>query len=239
MTTDTSRTGAETYSSAIAEADNYTRWIVDLCRPHLGASLLEVGLGHGGFRDHLPSELRYTGTDIDADEVEAAAARHPDDRFQVGDITSTGFAESMRNLAPDIDTVLCANVLEHVNEDASAVSNMLAAAGPGGRLLLYLPAHQNLFGTMDSLAGHYRRYDPDDLLRLTGKGRVTHWELVNPIAAFGWWVNRRVKYDSLNESGINTQIRWFDRYILPVSRALTPATRRLFGLSLFCVIENT
>ncbi|MDP6973488.1 MAG: methyltransferase [Pseudomonadales bacterium] len=232
-------TGADTYSSAIAQADNYTRWIVDLCRPYIGHSLLEVGLGHGGFRSHLPRDIGYTGTDIDAREIDSASARHPEDRFLLADITSPEFASDVRALSPDVDTVLCANVLEHVENDRAAVAHMLAAAATGGKLLLYLPAHQSLFGTMDTLAGHHRRYDPHDLLRIADSARVAHWQLVNPIAALGWWVNDKIEYDSLDERGINNQIRWFNRYILPISRAVTPLTQRAFGLSLFCVIENT
>jgi SAM-dependent methyltransferase len=230
-------TGAATYSSAIATADNYTRWIVDLCSPWFGTSLLEVGLGHGGFRRHLPAALAYTGTDIDADSVHAAHERYPRDRFFCADIVEDDFARTARAAAADLDTVLCANVLEHVYADEQAVANLARAAGPGGRVLLYLPAHARLYGRMDALAGHHRRYDPADLARLAGPNRVVHWQLVNPVGALGWWANRQRDFATLDEPGINRQIRWFDRWVLPISRVLTPVTRHWFGLSLFCVIE--
>ena len=203
-------TGSETYSSAIVDAANYTRWIVDLMRPYLGFSLLEVGLGHGSFRDAWPAQVRYLGTDLDADAVASAAARHPRDGFFVADIAAPEFPALAQAEGAPVDTVVCANVLEHVPDDAAAVANLLAVLQPGGRLLLYLPAHARLYGRMDALAGHHRRYDRSDLERLTGSARLTH---------------------------INRQIRLFDRYVLPVSRWLTPLTARHFGQSLFCVLE--
>ncbi len=32
---------------------------------------------------------------------------------------------------------------------------------------------------------------------------------VNAIANVGWWFNREVIYATLNETGFNTQIKWF------------------------------
>ena len=103
-----------------------------------------------------------------------------------------------------LDTVMCANVLEHVEDDELAVRNLLSSLEAGGRLLLYLPAHQALFGVMDELAGHYRRYDQNDLRRIAGGEPIVQWAFVNPIAAVGWWFNRTARYASLNETSINT-----------------------------------
>lgn len=233
----TGKTGAATYSSAISDADNYTRWIIDLMLPYIGAAVLEVGLGHGGYREHLPRGIRYTGVDLDAEAVCAASAKHPGDCCFVADIADREFPTRVKDHSAAPDTVICANVLEHVEDDEAAVTNMLNVLEPGGRLLLYVPAHGQLFGTMDRLAGHHRRYSKKDLPRIAGAHTVTTWSYVNPIGALGWWLNRNVGYDSLDSAAINRQIRWFDRYVLPVSRNVTPLTRHLFGQSLFCVLE--
>jgi SAM-dependent methyltransferase len=237
--TEHAKTGAETYSDAIASADNYTRWIIDLFRPHFGRVLLEVGLGHGSFHKFLPNDLTYAGTDIDAGAVAAAQLAYPDDAFFRGDILEPSFCGEARSALPNLDTILCANVLEHVPDDELAVRNMLRALPSGGRLLLYLPAHGALFGRMDELAGHFRRYERDDVPRIAQGHSVAAWSFVNPIAALGWWVNRRLRYESLNDASINQQIEWFDKWAMPVSRWMTPLTEKHFGLSLVCVIRKS
>jgi 2-polyprenyl-3-methyl-5-hydroxy-6-metoxy-1,4-benzoquinol methylase len=233
------KTGSETYSDAIANADNYMRWIVDIFRPHFGETLLEVGLGHGSFKKFLPSNLTYGGTDIDADAVDEASRTNPQDCFFQADIVDSTFDSQAQQSLSGLDTILCANVLEHIEDDEQAVHNMLAALPLGGKLLLYLPAHPQLYGRMDELAGHHRRYQTDDLLRIAQGNQVVVWSFINPIAAVGWWVNRRLRYDSLNDASINNQIEWFDKWILPMSRWTSRITAKHFGLSLYCVIEKS
>ena len=230
-------TSSGTYSTAIAHADNYTRWVLDLFAPHIGESTLEVGLGHGTFRAHLPAHTHYTGVDIDHDAVRCQQVAYANDEYFQSDIATPVFVQDAMQRGP-YDSVLCTNVLEHVLDDALAVSNLLAVLKPMGRLFVYVPAHPRLYGTMDRLAGHHRRYRRRDLIALAGRNPVLDCAYVNPVGALGWLMNRNVRYDTLDAGVINRQIALFDRYVLPISRLLTPATSAIFGLSVYCVIEK-
>ena len=48
--------------------------------------------------------------------------------------------------------------LEHIEGDVAALSGIRATLKPGGVLMLLVPAFQALYGPMDELAGHFRRY---------------------------------------------------------------------------------
>jgi len=227
-----------TMSSAIGEAHNYVGWIVDIFRPYVGASLLEIGTGFGNYRRQFASVANYASADIDAGAVQAAAITDPAGRYVCTDVASGDFA---RHFPPvSFDAVLCANVLEHVPDEQAALANMLAVLKPGGYLLLFVPAHPNLYGDMDRLAGHLRRYTRDTLFRaLSGAGgRVELARYFNPLGGLGWWVNRFRSYKTLDDGAINRQIRLFDRYILPVSRLVDPLTNRFFGQSLIAVVRK-
>jgi hypothetical protein len=50
--------------------------------------------------------------------------------------------------------------------------------------------------------------------------------------------NRLKRYDSLNDAAVNGQIALFDKYIVPVSRALDPLSRSFFGQSVTCVARR-
>lgn len=74
------------------------------------------------------------------------------------------------------DMVCAFEVLEHIEDDAAALEEWRSHVRVGGHLLLSVPAWQHMFGPWDVLAGHYRRYSPDELnslLRAAGFEPVT------------------------------------------------------------------
>ena len=229
---------APTFSSAIADARNYMDWIVGTLRPYLGRDILEVGIGHGSYYEYLGQLGSYRGVDIDPANVEASRARYPGGNFALADICSEGFRAHFQ--PGSVDTVVCCNVIEHIEDDNRAVANMANALVPGGHLLILVPALQQLYGDLDRLAGHHRRYDKPLMLKACAGAPVEIIELryFNPIGGLAWWVNRFAKHRSLDADAVNAQIRIFDKYILPVSRMVDPLTRGFFGQSLICVARR-
>ena len=229
--TQTGLSGAETYSSAIAEAVNYTRWVLDAFDGLIGRRVMEVGIGHGGYVDYLPHLETYLGIDIDARSVAEAQRARPDYVYLEADVAQPEFLDRLRGQR--FDTVLCLNVLEHIEDHRAAVCNLMSALEPHGHLLLFVPAFQALYSPLDRLAGHHRRYTRRQLAELVPPelGRVVLNEYFNPIGGIGWWVNKFMPHKSLNDSAVNGQLRLFDRYILPLSRGINPLTRGVFGQS--------
>lgn len=237
MAESTLKTGAQTYSSAIETATNYTSWIISRCAPFLGKTILEVGLGHGGYRPFLPPSARYIGLDIDEQSVAHARRQHPADAFVAADVTDPALQAT---LAPyDIDTVLCINVLEHIAEDRKAVANLMSILKPGGHLVVLSPAFPALYSSLDHLAGHVRRYVRADVPPLVPPGAViVRNEYFNAIGGVGWFVNKLVRHSDLNATAVNSQIVIFDRYVVPVARQADRLSRRFFGQSLIFVMQK-
>jgi SAM-dependent methyltransferase len=92
------------------------------------------------------------------------------------------------------DTVVCLNVLEHVTDPAVALDNMVNALVPGGRLVLYVPAGQGLYGTLDEVLGHRCRYDRRMLAtELEAAGlELEHLRWFNRFSVPGWWINGKL-----------------------------------------------
>jgi len=231
--------GAGTYSSAIGDAVNYTRWVLEAFDGLVGRRILEVGIGHGGYVDHLPPPERYLGVDIDSASVAEARQAHPDREYIEADIGSPDFANRVGH--GRFDTILCLNVLEHIESDRQAVVNLLKALEPGGHLLLFVPAFEALYSSLDRLAGHHRRYTRAQLAELVpaGLAHVARNEYFNSIGGLGWWVNKFMPHKSLNDSAVNGQVRLFDRYILPISRLINPVTRNIFGQSVVFAVRRS
>jgi len=232
------QSGFSTLSSSIGEADNYTKWILNVFSPYVGTRLVEIGLGYGNFLPFLHGLEDYLGVDIDEDVVAAAAVARADVDFMVCDISEGCFPERVG--IERFDTALCVNVLEHVDDDRTALENLLSVTRPGGHLLLFVPAFEFLYTSLDQLAGHLRRYRLDSLSQVLPESgvRVKRLEYFNPVGGVGWFAQKLVKHEDLDSGVMGAQIRIFDRYVLPLSRMFNPLTRRVFGQSIVCVVEK-
>jgi len=229
-------TGADTFSSSMEVAANYNRWIVDRFSAYSGKAILEIGIGHGGFRRFFPNAERYTGIDIDAEMVQRAQAAYPRDTFVTADAGAPGLPE---RVGTTFDTALCVNVLEHIPDDRAAATNMAACLRPGGHLLLFVPAFPRLYNDLDRLAGHVRRYTKKSVAAaLPDTVDVLTMSYFNPIGALGWWANNLMRHSSLESGNVKSQVGFFDRWVVPVSRRIDPLTRSVFGQSVVCVARK-
>ncbi len=63
--------------------------------------------------------------------------------------------------------VICAfDVLEHIEDDHAALDQWLQWMTPQGQIILSVPAHRSRWGAGDEWAGHWRRYDRQDIRQL-------------------------------------------------------------------------
>lgn len=61
------------------------------------------------------------------------------------------------------DLVMAFEVLEHIEDDVTALREWAGWLAPGGTLLLSVPAHQKRWNARDEWAGHVRRYERTQL----------------------------------------------------------------------------
>lgn len=232
------RVSNETFSSSMEGARNYNRWVISAFAPFIGRSLLEIGMGHGGFYDHFPPLDTYVGLDIDGELVAHARARYPDRRFVQADVADPSLLDQLSDVR--FDTVLCVNVLEHVVDDRAAVVGLLRLLEPGGHLLIFVPAFRQLYTDLDRLAGHLRRYTKSEVAALVdpADGEIRRLEYFNPVGALGWWANGLKRHDSLESKAVTGQVAFFDTYVLPVSKMLNTITRPVFGQSVVCAVRK-
>jgi len=69
------------------------------------------------------------------------------------------------------DLVCAFDIVEHVDDDHGALSELSRVAAPGAVFLLAVPLHPSHWTTFDEFVGHRRRYQPGELLeKLAGHG---------------------------------------------------------------------
>ena len=102
--------------------------------------------------------------------------------------------ERNRYNAGQADTVICLNVLEHIEDDAVGLRNIASALAPGGRAIVLVPQDQSIYGTLDEVLGHYRRYSRDELRSKLEAAGFTVERLFefNRVTRPGWYWNGRI-----------------------------------------------
>lgn len=86
---------------------------------------------------------------------------------KVGAITSTGSIENLPFIDGIFDIVVALEVIEHVPNIQKSFSDVKRVLKKGGFFIFSTPVHQSLWTYFDSLAGHLRRFDPTELIKIT------------------------------------------------------------------------
>jgi SAM-dependent methyltransferase len=92
------------------------------------------------------------------------------------------------------DTVVCLNVVEHVQDDVGALRNIHDALVDGGRAIVLVPCGQWLYGSLDEALGHCRRYSKNQLVSVAQQAgfRIEQVLKFNRPGAPAWWLNGRI-----------------------------------------------
>lgn len=137
--------------------DRILRWV----RAQPVGVILEIGPGSGALlRDFSKLGWDCVGLDVSADALELSAyVTEPCDRVE---LYSSAEALNYRKF----DLVVACEVLEHIKEDQAIFNEWADHLKPGGCLLLSMPAHMKRWDATDEWAGHFRRYEYEDLIQL-------------------------------------------------------------------------
>jgi len=221
----------------MALAGRYFAWLARLVLPLAGRRVIEVGCSVGNFTGTLLDREAVIAVDIAKWAVDAVRKRFPA-QPNLEAIQCDLADDKFRTLARfNADTCVCLNVLEHIEDDRAALSRMAAVVGRGGIIVLLIPAFAVLYGPIDRRLGHYRRYSRRSVGELaTSAGlRVRRAHYMNFAGFFGWWANAHL---FRREAQSEAQIRFFDRWIVPVQSRIEAVTPPPFGQSFFVVLEK-
>jgi glycosyltransferase involved in cell wall biosynthesis len=218
----------------MAKLEPYNRWLVDRFRHALGQRILETGAGFGNMTRHLTDAELLVASDLDPVGVEYIKGVFRD----AGNVRVASYRFPLSPAARDevralrVDTVVCLNVLEHIEDDKATLADFCDVLQPGGRLVLLVPALQKLYGTLDVHLRHFRRYEKVELTqKLAAAGfAVEDCRFVNRLGVFGWYVNGKI-----------LRRRVLPRMQLKAFKLMLPLLRReesnppSFGMSLLAV----
>src|ERR1017187_2987256 len=137
----------------------YLSWLVRKLRPHVGDEVLEIDAGLGNLTGRLMSPRALSGAAQKAPRhlhaLRTRFRRTPTVAVQRIDPEAPGDFAGLEN---SFDTVLCLNVLEHLDDAGRLLESLAATMRPGGSLLVLVPNVPGAYGSLDRKMGHKRRY---------------------------------------------------------------------------------
>jgi len=198
---------------ALSKAPRFNRWMGDTIRPYLGERVLEIGAGIGNLtRVLIPRVKCYVAADIDGEHLARLATRFQHRHNLHVRHCDLANPADFSDFAASMDTVVCLNVLEHIEDDRQGLRNIHSALRKGGRAIVLVPHGQEIFGTLDVALGHYRRYSHQELKeKMEGAGfQVDKILEFNRITRPGWYVSGKL----LNRTTFSAlQMKVFDRFV--------------------------
>lgn len=198
--------------------------------PFVRGDTLEVGAGIGANTPHLDrsGNGRWVCLEPDANliaqlhsKLEGANAGR---RYEV----VCGTLASIE--ADQFDTIIYIDVLEHIENDREELASAARLLRSGGRIIVLSPAHQRLFTPFDAAIGHFRRYNRRMLREISPAG--TRLEQLWYLDSAGLLLSSANLLLLRQSLPTKAQLAFWDRCVIPVSRALDPCLCGRVGKSI-------
>jgi len=225
---------------SLADAIHYQNWIVEQFTPFVRGRMLEVGAGIGTMANHwlrLADEVHLVepaGNLFSA--LQERFSSEPSVRLY-SDVLERVIDTNGSYLKGSFDVVIMINVLEHIQDDTQLMKTLATLLKPDGHLLIFVPAMPTLYGSLDRLFGHYRRYTKTSLLALVSQARFHTVKLYyfDVLGVVPWWlVNCVIRANSLSRSSALL----YDRYVVPVGKILEKWLKPPIGKNLVLIARR-
>lgn len=178
------------------------------------------------------------GLDLSEDAIRWCAEKGLG-KVEKGDACNLPFADQ------EFDLVLATDIIEHVDDDLRAVSEIYRVLAPGGTAIITVPAFQSLWGLQDTVSHHKRRYRQQQLLDVVSKAGLEsrssfyfNYLLFVPI----WLARQLIKLlgiklkseNQVNNATLNLLLTWLFKFDVATARSLRPP----FGVSILAVTSR-
>lgn len=203
--------------------------------------VLDVGACSGFLVEELNRECLCFGVESSPFAIQLAKQDRKIDNLILGSALSLPFSDQ------SCDVVLALDVLEHVENDFLALSELVRVTKKNGLILLTVPAMPWAMSDWDKSLGHFRRYFLRSLRQLSSNFPllVLHQNYINTFLFFPVVLYRKLrtifrveKYGRLEDFLPN---KWVNKilYYLFVGPALLKWPKMPFGLSALIIFRKT
>jgi glycosyltransferase involved in cell wall biosynthesis len=194
----------------------------ELRREHTVGVVVDVGSGTGGLLDRLGA-AGFLGMGIELDAAALAHARAAQPRLPL----ARAVAEAVPVRDAGAVAVTALDVVEHLDDDVAALRELGRVVGPGGLVVVAVPAYEWAWSDHDVRLGHRRRYTRARLQRAAQEAgldvqRCTHFHSwLAPVA----WLVRKTPLGRLLGSGSAEEASFGNAWINAALQRVTDLER--------------
>jgi len=189
-----------------------------------GNDILDLACGPGSIGEKLLAKgKRVTFLDNSKESLKLLRKKHADDdnaRVVDGDASRLKFSE-------EFDCCICADALEHMEDDVKVLNGVNRALRKGGCIIINSPAVKSAFNEHDRALGHLRRYDRQELVSKLGQAGfrvefIKPWNFISLAAKyFSKFIGKRETdlFWKMTDSPLNGVLKsWLEiEWLLPLS----------------------
>jgi len=224
----------------MSESHRFNDWMYEEIKPSLYGDILEIGSGIGTFSEKLITDFpdsKLTFTDISPMYIELLKKKFSSNRkMEVYKLDLNEKIDYERIGYKKFDSILAVNVLEHVENDEFAFSQLYDMLKEKGTLVVLVPCHKFLYNIIDKNIGHFRRYTKKELEHRVRKAGfiIDKTFSFNTIGLIGWYLNGNLLK---NPKVSGTGLKVLDN-VVPVLKYTEKICGKRIGLSIICYAKK-
>jgi SAM-dependent methyltransferase len=221
------------------DATRWKRYVAAQISAYISGDVLEVGAGLGATTQaiHSPRAAGWTCLEPDAalaTQLRSTVSSLRDARGAAPTVQIGTVAELEPR--PRFDCILYLDVLEHIVDDRAELRRAAARLRPDGHLIVLSPAWNFLRAPFDVAIGHHRRYDRRSLAASPPpRTRLVLARYLDAAGVAASLANRLLLKQALPT---RAQIRFWDAWLVPLSRLVDPALGFHVGKSVLVVWQK-
>jgi len=216
-------------------AKHWKKYFSKQIMPYIKGDVLEVGAGIGSTTLLLNdgSAKQWLMLEPDEQMYQLLKEKTGSNLFPSNCRLQSGTIDGVSAM---FDTIIYIDVLEHIENDAEEMKKAAGLLNEGGHIIVLAPAFQSLYSPFDKAIGHYRRYSKKKLKRIAPAGlKLMSCKYYDSVGYFASVMNKlflKQKMPSLK------QVRFWDRWMVPVSIVTDKVFFHSFGKSIIAVWEK-
>lgn len=213
----------------LTSAVNYRSWLIGKSLDEIGSRPFELGSGSGVYAEEIIEEASgiesYTASEVSSLSVEKLKNKF--DGQHLVSVIDLNLPYSPNTLH---SSFISWNVLEHIEDDVSALSLANQICENDSFVFAVVPAFPLLMSAFDSKIGHYRRYTRKSLSKKATQAGLVNVQVqyLNFFGWFGWFLLIKLA-GGTPKNGLLLKV--FDRFLVPILSRLEDHIRVPFGQS--------
>lgn len=217
-------------------ARNWKAYYGSFIKPMLGKQVAEIGAGLGGTTTALCDGTQESWLCVEPDQQ---LTNEIERKIKEGILPAicksfTGYSSDVEK---QVDSILYIDVIEHIEDDKAELLQAAKLLKEGGCLFIIVPAHQSLYSPFDKMIGHYRRYSRQSLKEVVPASlEIQKLYYLDSAGYFASLVNKLFLKQTMPTL---KQVKFWDRFIVPVSKITDRILGFSFGKSVLLVAKKT